>query len=99
MGYFWSEAMQFAEAGSYIGAMTIGGTNAAFQIPFFIAACDYCLIGEELFAAEGYIGREPDQLGALVTNDVLRIIVIILILISWFASNLQLNSILNLIGA
>jgi hypothetical protein len=98
MGYFWSEAMQFAEAGSYIGAMAIGGTNAAFQIPFFIAACDYCLMGEELFAAKGYIDRDADQLGGLFTNDVLRIIAIALLVVSWIASNLQLTGILNLLN-
>ena len=97
MGYFWSEAMQFAEAGSYIGAMAIGGTNAAFQIPFFIAACDYCLIGEELFAAKGYIDKDADQLGALYTNDILRIVFIALLVVSWIASNLQLTGVLNLL--
>ena len=39
------------------------------QLPFFVAACDYTLIGEELFAASAYLSREPRQLGSLKGQD------------------------------
>ena len=39
------------------------------QLPFFVAACDYTLIGEELFAASAYLSGEPDQLGSLKGQD------------------------------
>jgi hypothetical protein len=40
------------------------------QLPFFVAACDYTLIGEELFAASAYLSNEPKQLGSLKGQDV-----------------------------
>ena len=39
------------------------------QLPFFVAACDYTLIGEELFAASAYLSKDPHQLGSLKGQD------------------------------
>ncbi len=39
------------------------------QLPFFVAACDYTLIGEELFAASAYLSGDPQQLGSLKGQD------------------------------
>ena len=39
------------------------------QLPFFVAACDFTLIGEEFFAASAYLSREPQQLGSLKGQD------------------------------
>ena len=39
-------------------------------MPFFIAACDFTLIGEELFAASAYLSGEPRQLGSLKGQDI-----------------------------
>ena len=39
------------------------------QLPFFITTCDYTLIGEELYAASAYLGREPKQLGSIKGQD------------------------------
>ena len=51
------------------------------QLPFFVAACDYTLIGEELFAASAYLSREPRQLGSLKGQDVGKAIFIAAIII------------------
>ena len=48
VGAFWAESLVFAEVGATAGAIQISGTANTHQIPFFVAACDYCLIGEEL---------------------------------------------------
>jgi len=97
MGFFWSEALQFAEGGSYIGAMQIGGTNSAGQISFFVASCDYCLIGEELFAAKGYIDKDPSSLGSIAGQDLIRASYIVLILITWISANIGLHQLLNIL--
>lgn len=97
LGYFWSESLQFAEGGSYIGAMQIGGTSTPSQIPFFVTACDYCLIGEELFAAKGYIDRDPSSLGSLLGSDLLRAILIVIGLLGFIAGNLKLQWLVNLL--
>jgi hypothetical protein len=69
MGTFFAESLLLAETGNSIGAIQIAGTNEPAQLPFFVAACDYTLIGEEFFAASAYLSGEPDQLGSLKGQD------------------------------
>ena len=45
------------------------------QLPFFVAACDYTLIGEELFAASACLSGDPKQLGSLKGQDAGKVIV------------------------
>ncbi len=68
-GTFFAESLILAETGNSIGAIQIAGTAEAAQLPFFVAACDYTLIGEELFAASAYLSGEPHQLGSLRGQD------------------------------
>lgn len=69
MGAFYAESLVLAETGNSIGAIQVAGTGQPHQLPFFVAACDYTLIGEEFFAASAYLSGEPDQLGSLVGQD------------------------------
>ena len=75
MGSFFAESLLLAETGNSIGAIQIAGTAQPAQLPFFVAACDYTLIGEEFFAASAYLSGEPDQLGSLKGQDVGKLIV------------------------
>ena len=68
-GQFFAESLILAETGNSIGAIQIAGTDSEHQLPFFIAACDYTLIGEELYAASAYLSREPMLLGSLRGQD------------------------------
>ena len=77
MGSFYAESLLLAETGNSIGAIQIAGTAQPAQLPFFVAACDYTLIGEEFFAASAYLSGEPDQLGSLKGQDVGKILVAI----------------------
>jgi hypothetical protein len=70
MGAFYAESLIFAETANTIGAIQIAGTAMPSQLPFFVAACDYVLIGEEFFAASAYLSGEPQQLGSLKGQDV-----------------------------
>jgi hypothetical protein len=70
MGYYYAESLLLAETGSTTGAIQIAGTDAEAQLPFFIAACDYTLIGEELYAASAYLSREPALVGTLRAQDI-----------------------------
>ncbi len=79
LGMFWAESLLLAETGSLSGAIQIAGTDAVTQLPFFITTCDYTLIGEELYAASAYLGREPRQLGAVKGQDACKAIVMALI--------------------
>lgn len=69
LGAFWAESLIFAEVGATAGAIQIAGTANTHQIPFFVAACDYALIGEELYAASAYLTKEPILMGSLVVQD------------------------------
>jgi hypothetical protein len=64
-----------AETGNSVGAIQIAGTAESSQLPFFVAACDYTLIGEEFLAASAYLSGEKDQLGSLKGQDVGKILV------------------------
>jgi hypothetical protein len=74
MGSFFAESLILAETGNSIGAIQVAGTAQPSQLPFFVAACDYTLIGEEFFAASAYLSGDPDQLGSLKGQDVGKII-------------------------
>jgi hypothetical protein len=52
------------------------------QIPFFVAATDYTLIGEELYAASAYLSQEPVLLGPLKAQDWAKIAILAFILIA-----------------
>ena len=81
MGEFFAESLILAETGNASGAIQIAGTAAPAQLPFFIAACDYTLIGEELFAASAYLSREPKLLGSLKGQDMGKAVILVAILV------------------
>jgi hypothetical protein len=85
LGAFFAESLILAETGNYIGAIQIAGTARPAQLPFFIAACDFTLIGEELFAASAYLSGEPMQLGSLKGQDVGKAIAMVAIVIGVIA--------------
>lgn len=90
LGNFYAEALILAETGNAAGAIQIAGTGEPSQLPFFVAACDYTLIGEELFAASAYLSREPRQLGSLKGQDVGKGLILILILVGVIAATFHL---------
>jgi hypothetical protein len=81
LGTFYAESLILAETGYSVGAIQIAGTAMPSQLPFFIAACDYTLIGEELFAASAYLSREPRLLGSLIGQDWGKVIILFFILL------------------
>lgn len=68
-GPFFAESLLISEVGRQAGAIQIGGTGRTIQVPFFIATCDYVLIGDELFVAGAYLGKKPEQVGAIYAQD------------------------------
>jgi hypothetical protein len=88
LGPFHAESLILAEVGASTGAIQIAGTDQVPQLPFFVVACDYTLMGEELYAASAYLSREPLMLGALKGQDAGKLLFMILI---------ALGSILSLI--
>ncbi|HHI02891.1 MAG TPA: hypothetical protein ENL22_05175 [candidate division Zixibacteria bacterium] len=87
MGKFFAESLILAETGALAGSIQIAGTDEIAQIPFFVVACDYTLIGEELYAASAYLGREPILLGSLKAQDYAKAGVIICALLGFVTIN------------
>ncbi len=81
LGSFAAESLILAEAGAATGAIQVAGTASPSQIPFFVVACDYTLIGEELFAAGAYLSRDPLLLGSLKGQDYAKFLIMILMII------------------
>jgi hypothetical protein len=87
LGTFYAESLILAETGRSVGAIQIAGTAMVSQLPFFIAACDYTLIGEELFAASAYLSREPKLLGSLKGQDGAKLVIMVLIVLGVVAAS------------
>ena len=101
MGAFFAESLLLAETGNAAGSIQIAGTARPEQLPFFIAAYDYTLMGEELYAASAYLSHEPIMMGGLKGQDFMKILIVILIIVgialvlfdsaetylSWFEEN------------
>jgi len=81
LGTFEAESLILAETGNSIGAIQIAGTDSSIQMAFFVVACDYVLIGEELFAASGYLSKDPQVLGSLKGSDYTKLILVAVMLI------------------
>ncbi len=81
LGTFYAESLILAETGNSIGAIQIAGTAEPSQIPFFVAACDYTLIGEELFAASAYLSKNPREVGSLKGQDMVKVVIIAAIIL------------------
>jgi hypothetical protein len=81
MGSFYAESLLLAETGFATGAIQVAGTANVHQLPFFVVACDYTLIGEELFAASAYLSGDPKLVGGLKGADWIKIVVIVVIVV------------------
>ncbi len=82
LGRFYAESLLLSETGYQVGAVQIAGTAEFTQLPFFIAACDYTLIGEELYATSAYLTREPNLMAQLKAGDVMKALIMALLVVS-----------------
>ena len=80
-GSFYAESLILAEVGQRVGAIQIAGTEQRTQIPFFIAACDYVIIGDEFYAASAYLSRNPTLLGSIVGQDYCKLLLILSVIV------------------
>ncbi len=100
LGRFFAESLIFAETGFAAGSIQIAGTAEVTQLPFFIAACDYTLIGEEFFAASAYLSQDPSLLSTLKAADWAKVVLVSALVIgavleslghSWFREWFQVR--------
>ncbi len=82
LGTFEAESLILAETGNINKAIQIAGTDSTIQLSFFIVACDYVLIGEELFAASGYLSQDKSILASVRAQDILKVIIAMLLILA-----------------
>jgi hypothetical protein len=81
IGYYWHESCIWAEAFGRVGAIQVGGTTNLYQIPFFAGACDYVLIGEEIYPVSAYLSKDPRLISTIAGQDTFKWISVLLILL------------------
>jgi hypothetical protein len=97
IGYFAAESIVIAESGRLSGAIQIGGTTNAYQLPFFVASCDYALIAQEVLAAASYFSDDPVAKGSLVGEDYGKALCLITIVLGVILSTLGIDFLNQLI--
>lgn len=90
-GDFFAESLIFAETANSIGAVQVAGSTQNTQTPFFIAACDYVLIGDEFYAASAYISREPVLVGSLVGQDWGKLLIAALLFVGTISTTQEMQ--------
>lgn len=96
LGRFFAESLILAETGFVNKSIQIAGTAEATQLPFFIAACDYTLIGEELFAVSAYLSKDPRLVSSLKASDWVKLFVVVSLLVGTVLTSLGFPIVNNL---
>lgn len=91
IGPFFAESLLMAETGNQVGAVQIAGTDQVLQLPFFVTACDYTLLGEEVYAASAYLTKEPVLVASLKAQDAGKFLVLIILVLLTILSFLNIN--------
>lgn len=78
-GSFSAESLVMAENGQAVGAAQIAATPDANQIPFFLATCDYTILGEEYYATTALLSDDPILKGSLVGQDWGKLVLLVVI--------------------
>jgi len=81
LGEFFAESLIFAESGNMVGAIQVAGSTQTTQTPFFVASCDYVIIGDEFYAGSAFLTREPVLLGSIVGQDLCKALILFSIVI------------------
>ena len=97
IGAYWAESLQLAETGNRVGAMQVSGTANTHQLAFFVIATDYCLIGEEIFAAGAYVTGDPVFMSSIAGQDFGRIIAVALMIIGTILFTMGIDALIKLI--
>jgi hypothetical protein len=99
LGWFAAESLLLSETGQSIQAIQIAGTAQVTQLPFFVAACDYTMLGEELFAASAYLSRDPLILGSIKGQDMMKAAILAMIVIGVVMATFGVDDFVNWFAA
>ena len=77
VGRYGDEFLLMSEAGSRKNMAQVAGMADPSALPFAYASVDHLLIGEEIFAGGAYLGEDPNHVGGLVAQDVMRTAIVL----------------------
>lgn len=80
IGSFGQEFLLVGEIGAQQGVPQVAGATTSQSLPLVYLSADGVLIGEEIFAAEAYLSRSPAPQARLMTQDILRTVVIVILI-------------------
>jgi hypothetical protein len=67
-------------------------------MPFLVATCDYMLLAEELFAAGASVSNDPDMLGSIKGEDVIKLLLVAVTGIGFLLGAAGITVIADLLG-
>jgi hypothetical protein len=82
VGSFGDEYLLIGETGARRRLRQVVGTADPRTLPLVYATADEALLGEEMFATGAYTSRLPMQVGSLLTQDWIRWVLVVAILVA-----------------
>lgn len=76
------EALNTLGAAAIAGCIQAAGTSRLYYNAFLAACCDYCMIGDEIYAAVAIIKDTPEEKAIIQGQDIIKGLVMLLILCS-----------------
>ena len=80
VGSYGPEALWLSEISADAGTPMVGGSSDPVAATLMTASLDETVIGEDLYAAGAYLHR-PSHLGSLITQDIMRVLTILVIVV------------------
>lgn len=81
IGTFGDEFLLMGETGTRKTSSQVAGTTSPKTLSYMYATVNHVLIGEEIFAAGAYLQGNPNHVGGLVTQDVLRTAIVFTVIL------------------
>jgi hypothetical protein len=81
IGSFGDEFLLMSEIGNQKNISQVGGTTNPRVLPAVYISTEHTLIGEEIFAVGAYLLHDPNHIGALVAQDVMRVAIVFTVLV------------------
>lgn len=90
IGRFGAEYMLAGDVASKNNIAQVAGSTQLEAIPLMLLSAGHenTLIGEEVYAAPAYLGREPAQMASLQAQDIIRVLLIIAMIAGIIAATL-----------
>lgn len=98
VGLMDANAIMLFETAAAQGAMQIAGTDATPQIAIAIASCDFVLVGDEVYALSAKLRNEPTLLGPVVSEDIIKYLLVALTLVGAVMATLGNKLLIDLLA-